>query len=116
MLSVPLSVLDLSPVRAGGTTSDAFTDTFALAGAADDLGLARYWVAEHHNMPAVAATTSVTVWSVIPSAILAGSREPSASRFQTIGHGSANPVADNTTEAGRQLNRRTDIKVVLATN
>ena len=37
-------------------------------------------------------------------------------RFQTIGRGSANPVADNTTEAGRQLNRRTDIKVVLATN
>ena len=36
-------------------------------------------------------------------------------RFQTIGHGAANPVADNTTEAGRQLNRRTDIKVVLAT-
>lgn len=35
-------------------------------------------------------------------------------RFQTIGRGSANPVAENTTEAGRQLNRRTDIKVVLA--
>ncbi|HZF07863.1 MAG TPA: phosphate ABC transporter substrate-binding/OmpA family protein [Thermoanaerobaculia bacterium] len=38
-----------------------------------------------------------------------------ASRFQTIGHGAANPVADNATETGRQLNRRTDIKVVLAT-
>jgi NitT/TauT family transport system substrate-binding protein len=38
-----------------------------------------------------------------------------AARFQTIGHGAANPVASNTTEAGRQLNRRTDIKVVLAT-
>ena len=37
-----------------------------------------------------------------------------AVRFQTIGHGAANPVADNATEAGRQLNRRTDIKVVLA--
>ena len=37
-----------------------------------------------------------------------------ASRFQTIGRGQANPVAPNTTEAGRQLNRRTDIKVVLA--
>jgi outer membrane protein OmpA-like peptidoglycan-associated protein/ABC-type taurine transport system substrate-binding protein len=37
-----------------------------------------------------------------------------ATRFQTIGRGSANPVAENTTEAGRQLNRRTDIKVVLA--
>jgi NitT/TauT family transport system substrate-binding protein len=35
-------------------------------------------------------------------------------RFQTIGRGSANPVAPNTTETGRQLNRRTDIKVVLA--
>jgi len=34
-------------------------------------------------------------------------------RFQTIGHGAENPVADNATEAGRQLNRRTDIKVVL---
>ncbi len=34
-------------------------------------------------------------------------------RFQTIGKGSANPVAPNDTEAGRQMNRRTDIKVVL---
>jgi len=39
-----------------------------------------------------------------------------AARFQTIGRGQANPVAPNTTEAGRQLNRRTDIKVILATN
>ncbi len=38
-----------------------------------------------------------------------------ANRFQTIGRGSTNPVADNQTEAGRQLNRRTEIKVVLAT-
>jgi NitT/TauT family transport system substrate-binding protein len=37
-----------------------------------------------------------------------------ASRFQTIGRGAANPVASNTTETGRQLNRRTDIKVILA--
>jgi NitT/TauT family transport system substrate-binding protein len=36
-------------------------------------------------------------------------------RFQTIGRGSQNPVADNSTETGRQLNRRTDIKVILAT-
>jgi outer membrane protein OmpA-like peptidoglycan-associated protein/ABC-type amino acid transport substrate-binding protein len=36
-------------------------------------------------------------------------------RFQTLGHGPDNPVASNTSEAGRQLNRRTDIKVLLAT-
>jgi outer membrane protein OmpA-like peptidoglycan-associated protein/ABC-type amino acid transport substrate-binding protein len=35
-------------------------------------------------------------------------------RFQTIGRGQSNPVADNATEAGRQLNRRTEIKVVLS--
>jgi outer membrane protein OmpA-like peptidoglycan-associated protein/ABC-type amino acid transport substrate-binding protein len=35
-------------------------------------------------------------------------------RFQTLGHGPDKPVAPNTTEAGRQLNRRTDIKVILA--
>lgn len=35
-------------------------------------------------------------------------------RFQAIGKGETNPVAPNETEAGRQLNRRTDIKVVLA--
>ncbi len=38
-----------------------------------------------------------------------------AARFQTIGRGSSNPVAPNETETGRQLNRRTDIKVILAT-
>ena len=38
-----------------------------------------------------------------------------ANRFQTIGRGSANPVANNATEAGRQLNRRTEIKVILST-
>jgi NitT/TauT family transport system substrate-binding protein len=37
-------------------------------------------------------------------------------RFQTIGRGSTNPVADNSTETGRQLNRRTEIKVVLTTH
>lgn len=37
-------------------------------------------------------------------------------RFQTIGRGQTNPIAPNTTEAGRQQNRRTDIKVILATS
>lgn len=50
------SVLDLVPVRTDQTTADAVAATTELAQAADRLGFERYWVAEHHNMPAVAAT------------------------------------------------------------
>jgi len=53
---VKLSVLDLVPVRTDQTTSDALAATTELVRAADRLGFERYWVAEHHNMPAVAAT------------------------------------------------------------
>jgi luciferase family oxidoreductase group 1 len=51
-----LSVLDLVPVRTDQTTSDALAASRSLARVADELGYRRYWVAEHHNMPAVAAT------------------------------------------------------------
>ncbi|HEX2398775.1 MAG TPA: LLM class flavin-dependent oxidoreductase [Mycobacterium sp.] len=52
-----LSVLDLVPVRTDQTTSDALAATTQLAQTADRLGYTRYWLAEHHNMPAVAATS-----------------------------------------------------------
>ena len=52
-----LSILDLSIVRAGGTSADALADTTDLARAADRLGFRRFWVAEHHNMTTVASTT-----------------------------------------------------------
>jgi luciferase family oxidoreductase group 1 len=52
-----LSVLDLVPVRTDQTTSDALAATTHLAQTADGLGYTRYWLAEHHNMPAVAATS-----------------------------------------------------------
>jgi luciferase family oxidoreductase group 1 len=54
---VPLSVLDLSPVTDDGTSRDALLATTELARAADRLGYHRFWVAEHHNMPAVASTS-----------------------------------------------------------
>lgn len=52
-----LSVLDLVPVRTDQSTGDALAATVALAQAADRLGFTRYWVAEHHNMPSVGATS-----------------------------------------------------------
>ncbi|MGV0733090.1 MULTISPECIES: LLM class flavin-dependent oxidoreductase [Mycolicibacter] len=52
-----LSVLDLVPVRTDQSTADALAATVRLAQAADRLGFTRYWVAEHHNMPSVGATS-----------------------------------------------------------
>jgi luciferase family oxidoreductase group 1 len=54
---VPLSVLDLATVREGHSSADALHGTTDIARVADDLGYARFWVAEHHNMPAVASTS-----------------------------------------------------------
>jgi luciferase family oxidoreductase group 1 len=57
MSRVPLSVLDLATVREGHDSADALRGTTEIARTADDLGYARFWVAEHHNMPAVASTS-----------------------------------------------------------
>jgi luciferase family oxidoreductase group 1 len=53
---VPLSVLDLATVREGHSSADALRGTIEIARTADQLGYQRFWVAEHHNMPAVAST------------------------------------------------------------
>lgn len=52
-----LSVVDQSPVRTGGTAADALQETIALAAAVEELGYARYWVAEHHNLRNFAGTS-----------------------------------------------------------
>ncbi|MGX6602883.1 LLM class flavin-dependent oxidoreductase [Micromonosporaceae bacterium Da 78-11] len=54
---VPLSVLDLATVREGHSSGDALRGTVETAKVADQLGYRRFWVAEHHNMPAVASTS-----------------------------------------------------------
>ena len=55
--SPALSVLDLIPVRRGQTTGQALAASKELVETADRFGFHRYWVAEHHNMPAVASTS-----------------------------------------------------------
>jgi luciferase family oxidoreductase group 1 len=61
-------VLDLVPVRDGQSTSDALRASLALAGVADRGGYHRYWVAEHHNMPAVAATNPALLIAMVAAA------------------------------------------------
>ena len=60
-----LSILDLVPVREGGTVGEAMTDTIALAKAADRLGYKRFWVAEHHAMDGIAGGATAVVLSRI---------------------------------------------------
>src|SRR5579871_96446 len=52
-----LSVLDQSPVRKGGTAADALRESVQLAQLVEQMGYARYWVAEHHNTGTFAGTS-----------------------------------------------------------
>jgi luciferase family oxidoreductase group 1 len=62
LASVPLSVLDLSPIIQGGDAALALKNSLDLARHAEAWGYRRYWVAEHHNMPGIAsAATSVVI-------------------------------------------------------
>ncbi len=63
-----LSVLDLVPVRTDQTTADALAATRRLAQVADESGFHRYWLAEHHNMPAVAATNPPLLIAMVAAA------------------------------------------------
>jgi luciferase family oxidoreductase group 1 len=63
VLPIPrFSVLDLAPVRQGGTIAEAFHNTLDLARHAERWGFTRFWLAEHHNMMGIAsAATSVLI-------------------------------------------------------
>lgn len=59
-MTIPLSFLDLAPVGEGSNVREGLKNTVAMAKKAEEVGLTRYWLAEHHNMPSIAsAATSV---------------------------------------------------------
>jgi luciferase family oxidoreductase group 1 len=61
-VSVPLSILDLAPIRLGETATESFAASVALARQAERHGYTRVWYAEHHNMPSIASSaTSVLI-------------------------------------------------------
>lgn len=62
---IPVSILDLAPIPVGSNASESFRHTRELAQAADRAGYHRYWLAEHHNLPAIAsAATTVLIGHV----------------------------------------------------
>ena len=64
-LSIPLSVLDLSPILEGSDAAQSLQNSLDLARHAEALGYRRFWLAEHHSMPGIAsAATSIVICHV----------------------------------------------------
>ena len=53
---IPLSILDLAPIRPGQTAGDSLAASVALAQHAEKWGYRRVWYAEHHNNPMIASS------------------------------------------------------------
>lgn len=65
LATTALSVLDLAPIRQGGSAAETFDHSVALAQRAEQLGYTRYWLAEHHNIAGIAsAATAVLIGHV----------------------------------------------------
>ncbi len=60
-VGVPFSVLDLAPICEGGDAAQTLRNSLDLARHAERLGYARYWLAEHHNMPGIASSATALV-------------------------------------------------------
>src|ERR1700723_3236365 len=60
--SYPLSVLDISPVPSGSSSSDALRNTLDLAKLTDALGYRRYWLGGDHN--------KALIWGTLPGGMI----------------------------------------------
>jgi luciferase family oxidoreductase group 1 len=68
LAGVPLGVLDLAPIPDGSTPGEALRATIDLARKTEELGYARFWVAEHHGMPGIASSSPPVLIGHIASA------------------------------------------------
>ena len=60
-MSLPVSVLNLVPVREGQGPREAIQSAVDLARAVEKMGYVRYWIAEHHNTPTLVSTATVVL-------------------------------------------------------
>ena len=61
MHKIPLSVLELATVVEGSNASGAIARTVKIAQHAESLGFNRIWLAEHHNMEAIASSATAVL-------------------------------------------------------
>src|SRR2546428_12396001 len=64
---VRLSILDLAPITRGNNAATAFRHSLDYARYAERLGIHRYWLAEHHNMPGIASAATAIIIAHVPS-------------------------------------------------
>ena len=55
-MSLPLSLLDLTPVSTDVSSAQAIRNAVTLAQKAEELDFRRVWYAEHHSLPGIAST------------------------------------------------------------
>ncbi|HEX4635113.1 MAG TPA: LLM class flavin-dependent oxidoreductase [Rhizomicrobium sp.] len=67
---IPLSILDLTPIKQGGSIAQTLAETLELARHAERLGFYRYWLVEHHNTPSVGGAAT----AVVMAHVAAGTR------------------------------------------
>jgi len=67
-MTIPLSILDLSPIVEGGNAALALRNTLDLARHAEAWGYRRYWLAEHHNMDGVASSATAVLIGYVAAA------------------------------------------------
>jgi luciferase family oxidoreductase group 1 len=61
-IRIPVSVLNLAPIREGQGPKQAIEAMVELAQAVEKMGYQRYWIAEHHNTPTlVSSATSMLI-------------------------------------------------------
>jgi luciferase family oxidoreductase group 1 len=65
-INIPISVLNLAPIRKGQSSSQAIEAMVDLAQAVEKMGYQRYWIAEHHNTSTlVSSATSILIKHVL---------------------------------------------------
>jgi len=63
-MTIPLSILDLSPISEGSDAATALRNTIDLAAHAEQWGYKRFWIAEHHFVAVASSSPAVLIGQI----------------------------------------------------